>query len=279
MEKNPPQDRSPEQLVSLAERVAVVTGAGQGIGRAVARRYAQAGARVLLADLDAGNAEAAARELAADLGADAVGLGVDVSSEESVEQLAAAARERHGRLDVWANFAAVYPMRREQFADTLEFPLEEWNRTLAVNLTGAFLCSRAAAREMVAAGNGGVIINTSTTMVDRYPSHRGMLAYATSKGAIEQLTMMLAAELGPRGIRALAIKPTVVATEGFTEHIGVVAEVTGVAEPFGELEQVMPLRRFGVPDDIARVALFAASDLAAFMTGSVLPVDGGELTI
>jgi NAD(P)-dependent dehydrogenase (short-subunit alcohol dehydrogenase family) len=273
------RDPSPEQLVSLEGRVAVVTGAGQGIGRAVARRYAGAGARVVLADLNAAAAEAAATELAGDLDADVVGLGVDVSSEQSVGELAALARERHGRLDVWANFAAVYPMRHEEFADALDFPLEQWNRTLAVNLTGSFLCSRAAAREMVAAGNGGVIINTSTTIVDRYPSHRGMLAYAASKGGIEQLTTMLAAELGPRGIRVLAIKPTIVATEGFTEHRGVLAEVMGVEEPFGELEQMMPLRRFGVPDDIARVALFAASDLAGFMTGSVLPADGGELTI
>jgi NAD(P)-dependent dehydrogenase (short-subunit alcohol dehydrogenase family) len=274
---------SPEpaaELISLAGKVAVVTGAGQGIGRTVAERYAEAGARVLLADLDAERAAAAAGEIAERLGAEVVGLGVDVSAEDSVAALAAEAPSRFGRLDVWANFAATgYPKRIEGFYDVLDLPLEEWNRTIAVNLTGSFICSRAAAREMVAAGNGGVIINTSTTVVDRYPGHRGMLAYAASKGGIEQLTMMLAAELGPRGIRALALKPTVIETEGMGEHLEVVAELMGVEEAFGELGELMPLRRFGKPDDVARVALFAASDLAAFVTGCVLPADGGESVI
>jgi NAD(P)-dependent dehydrogenase (short-subunit alcohol dehydrogenase family) len=271
---------SSEELLSLRGRVAVVTGAGQGIGRAVAERYAEAGATVLLGDLNEERAAAAAAEIAAQLDAEAAGQAVDVSSEESVGRLAAEASGRFGRLDVWANFAATgYPKELEGFFDLLELPLEEWNRTLAVNLTGSFICSRAAAREMVAAGNGGVIINTASTVVDRYPGHRGMLAYATSKGGIEQLTMMLAAELGPRGIRALALKPTVVETEGMGEHMEAVAEVMGVEQPWAELRELMPLRRFGQPDDIARAALFAASDLSAFMTGCVLPVDGGEEVI
>lgn len=272
--KRPP-DEPAERLISLRDRVAVVTGAAQGIGRAVADRYARAGARVLVADIDDERAAAAARELSATLKADIAGVGVDVGSEGSVEALAEAALERHGRLDVWVNCAAVYPMRADELADVLDFPLEEWNRELAVNLTGSFLCSRAAARRMVAAGNGGVIINTTTTMVDRHPGHRGMLAYASSKGGIEQLTMMLAAELGPRGIRVVAVKPTVVETEGMTEHSEAVGELIG-EDPWGGLAEAMPLRRFGAPDDVARVALFAASDLAEFVTGCVLPADGGE---
>jgi NAD(P)-dependent dehydrogenase (short-subunit alcohol dehydrogenase family) len=268
-----------EELASLRNRVAVVTGAGQGIGQAVARRFAAAGAEVLMGDLDSERVAEVGREISAALETDVVGLEVDVSSPESVRGLAASAVERFGRLDVWANFAAVYPMRPEEFMDALDFPLEEWKRELDVNLTGAFICSQAAAREMVAAGNGGVIINTSSTLVDRHPGHRGMLAYVSSKGGIEQLTMMLAAELGPHGIRVLALKPTVVETEGLAEHLRGVRKVMEVEEPFGDLEQVMPLRRFGVPDDVARVALFAASDLGAFMTGCVLPVDGGELAV
>lgn len=263
-------------LVSLRDRVAVVTGGGQGIGRAVARRYAEAGASVVVADLNEDRAQAVAAQIA-DEGMQAGACAVDVSSEDSVQGLAETALERCGRLDIWANFAAFYPMRPEQLTPALDFPLDQWRQTFDVNVTGSFLCSRAAARAMTQGGHGGVIINTSSTVVDRFPGHTGMLGYVSSKGVIEQLTMMLAAELGPHGIRVLALKPTIVDTEGFGEHIAMLTKTTGV--DFGELESMMPLRRFGQPDDIARVALFAASDLAGFMTGSVLPVDGGELAI
>ncbi|MEA2333330.1 MAG: hypothetical protein QOH58_3468 [Thermoleophilaceae bacterium] len=267
------------QLISLDGRAAVVTGAGQGIGRAVARRYAEAGANVVVADLNGEAAAEAATQLSEQFGVEVLGRAVDVTSRESVRELAASVAAHFGRLDIWANLAAVYPMREEQFVDLLDFPLEEWERTLTINLTGSFLCSQAAAREMVAAGNGGVIINTTTTVVDRYPGHIGMVAYSASKGGIEQLTKILAGELGPRGIRAYALKPTVVATEGMAEHLVSLSRVMGVEEPFAELAKAMPLRRLGLPDDIARVALFAASDLSAFMTGCVLPADGGELLV
>lgn len=273
------EQASPRDLISLEGRAAVLTGAATGIGLAAARRFAQAGASVLLADLDAERASREAAGLSEELGREIHSMQVDVSDEGSVTALADRAVEELGRLDIWANFAAIFPMTPETLTDVLDFPLEEWEREIAVNLTGSFICARAAAREMVRAGNGGVIINTSTTLVDRYPGHPGMVAYASSKGGIEQLTMMLAAELGPRGIRVLAIKPTVIETPTMDEHMGSVAEVTGAGEAFGELREIMPLRRFGSPDEVARVFLFAASDQAAFLTGCVLPADGGELTI
>jgi NAD(P)-dependent dehydrogenase (short-subunit alcohol dehydrogenase family) len=270
-----------EQLTSLAGRAAVLTGAATGIGQATARRFAQAGASVLIADLDADRARKVAAELLDELGEGAVveSRGVDVRSEAQVEELMDAAVESFGRLDVCANFAAVFPMTKEALTDVLEFPLEEFEREVAVNLTGSFVCSRSAARRMVDAGNGGVIVNTSTTLVDRYPGHTGMVGYVTSKGGIEQLTMMLAAELGPRGIRAVAVKPTVIETPGMNEHMDAVADLMGVDEAFGELKELMPLRRFGSADDVARIILFAVSDQADFLTGCVIPADGGELTI
>jgi NAD(P)-dependent dehydrogenase (short-subunit alcohol dehydrogenase family) len=277
---NRPSEEPVDRPLSLEGKVAVVTGAGQGIGRRVAERFAAAGARVFAGDLDEGRAGTAASELSDELGREVVGLGVDVSSEDSVSELARSATERSGRLDIWANFAATgYPTDPKDFFEAADYPLEMWNRVLSVNLTGSFLCSRAAAREMIKAGNGGVILLTSTTVVDRYPGHRGMVGYAASKGGIEQLTMVMAAELGPHDIRVLALKPTVVETEGMREHMDAVARVIDSDEAFGELEKMMPLGRFGVPDDIARVAQFAVSDLASFMTGVVIPVDGGESLI
>jgi NAD(P)-dependent dehydrogenase (short-subunit alcohol dehydrogenase family) len=272
--------QEPADPLSLDGKVAVVTGGGQGIGRRVAERFGASGAQVFVGDLDERRAETAASELSDGLGQEVVGLGVDVSSEDSVSELARTASERSGRLDIWANFAATgYPTDSKDFFDAFDYPLEMWNRVLSVNLTGSFLCSRAAAREMIKAGNGGVILLTSTTVVDRYPGHRGMVGYAASKGGIEQLTMVMAAELGPHDIRVLALKPTVIKTEGMREHMDAVAHVIGSDEAFGEMEQLMPLGRFGVPDDIARVAQFAVSDLASFMTGVVIPVDGGESLI
>jgi NAD(P)-dependent dehydrogenase (short-subunit alcohol dehydrogenase family) len=106
-----------------------------------------------------------------------------------------------------------------------------------------------------------------------------MVAYASSKGGIEQPRMMLVAELGPRGIRVLALKPAVIATPGMSEHMGCDAAAMGAEKAFEDLRQVMPMRRFGTADEVARLALFAASDQAELLTGCVLPADGGELTI
>ncbi|WP_040167291.1 SDR family NAD(P)-dependent oxidoreductase [Microbacterium gorillae] len=264
-------------LISLRGRTAVIVGSAQGIGAATARRYAEAGANLILADLNLEAAEALASELAAKFDTDITAHWVDVSDEEAVGKLAEAAVERTGRLDVWVNFTHYSPMGREEIVESEEFPMLTWKRSLDVNLTGCYLGARAAARAMIAAGNGGVIINTTSTVTDRYPGHAGMLGYASSKGGIEQLTMILAAELGKRGIRALALKPTVIDTPGVNEHLEAVEEASG--RKLGTFEDSMPMRRYGKPDEVARVALFAASDMSAFMTGSILTVDGGELTI
>ncbi len=267
-----------EKLVSLDGKAAVVVGAAQGIGFATARRYGQAGAKVLIADLRGEAAAEAAAALSEELGKTVDSAQVDVASSDSVEALADTAVDRFGGLDIWANFAAIYPMRVADMHPALDFPDADWRRTIETNLGGAFYGSRAAARRMVAAATPGVIINTMSTLVDRFAGHPGMVAYAASKGGIEQLTKVLAAEWGPSGIRVLALKPTVVSTEGLDEHRAALTEHLG-RDPFGELEGMMPLGRFGVPDDLARLALLAASDLGLWLTGSVIVGDGGELSI
>ena len=160
---NRPSDRPADDPLSLEGKVAVVTGSGQGIGRRVAERFGAAGADVLIGDLDAERAETTARLLSDELGAEVAGIGVDVSSEDSVSALARSAAESHGRLDIWANFAATgYPTETEDFCDAADYPLEMWNRVL----------SRAAARKMIKAGNGGVILLTSTPSSIATPATR-----------------------------------------------------------------------------------------------------------
>ena len=264
-------DRSLEELSRLDGRVAVVTGGALGIGRAISRRYAQAGANVVVADIDEEAARTAAQELRAETGAAVHSAFVDVSDTPSVDALAAATVERHGRIDVWVNNAGVYPNTA-----VLELSDEAWDHVLDVNVRGTFAGSRAAARQMVARGEGGVIVNLAS--INGYRAFGpGIAHYTTSKHAVRGLTKSLAVELGPHNIRVLAIAPTVVQTEG-------VAALQAAAGPeFAEAVQTLfashPLGRGGLPDDVARVALFCATDLAAHMTGSTVVVDGGWLAL
>jgi NAD(P)-dependent dehydrogenase (short-subunit alcohol dehydrogenase family) len=264
-------DRSLEELTTLRGRVAVVTGGALGIGRAICRRYAQAGATVVLADVDEQAAASSARALSAETGADLHAAFVDVADTSSVDALAAETVERHGKIDAWVNNAGIYPN-----TPVLELADEDWDRVLEVNVRGTFAGSRAAGRHMVARGEGGVIVNLAS--INGYRAFGpGIAHYTTSKHAVRGLTKSLAVELGPHNIRVLAIAPTVVQTEG-------VAALQAAAGPefAGAVETLFashPLGRGGLPDDVARVALFCATDMAAHMTGSTVVVDGGWLAL
>lgn len=256
--------RSIAELVSLDGRAAVVTGGAQGIGYAIASRLAEAGAEVVVADLDGKHAEYAADEIAERYGTKAIGVAVDVAHPNEVRDLADRAMTEFGRLDVWVNNAGIYP-----FQPLLDMDDEEWRRVLAVNLDGAFAGSREAAKRMIEAGNGGVIVNITSTAAFR--SHgAGLAHYVASKHAVHGLTKSLAVELAPHGIRALAVAPTAIKTPG-TELM------TASEDVLDALVATLPLGRIGVPDDIARAVLFCASDLASFLTGSTIVVDAGDL--
>ena len=249
-------------LVSLSGRVAVVTGGARGIGLATARRLAEAGARVVVADLDLRGAEAAAREL------DGRAVEVDVRDAAALEHLADDAVSALGRLDVWVNNAGVYPTH-----EALDMEPEDWDRVLDIDLRGVFLGARVAARRMVELDSGGVIVNVASTAAYRVAG-RGIAHYAAAKHGVLGLTKSLAVELGPNGIRVLAVAPCVTATPGI-EDARRAMEAAGFA--IERLGGELPLGRIAVPDDIARVVLFCASDLAALMTGSTLLVDAGWL--
>jgi NAD(P)-dependent dehydrogenase (short-subunit alcohol dehydrogenase family) len=266
-----------EQLMSLAGRVAVVTGGGAGIGRGVAQRLAEAGASALILDRDGPKGKETARLLAERYGVPTLSLAVDISDPEAVEAAAETAVAELGGLDIWVNVAGIYPIAPEEFLAAPDMTEAAWNRMLAVNLSGTFWGARAAARRMIAAGKPGVIINMQSAMTQA--PLPGFAHYASTKGAIEILTKSLAVELGGHGIRVLSISPTIVATPGMLKQKPVLAEAFGnVGDPHEIYGAQLPLGRIANPDDIGRVALFLASDLSLIMTGSVVAADAGDLT-
>lgn len=263
-------DRTIAELWSLEGRAAVVTGGAQGIGEAICRRFAEAGADVVVADLDLARAEEVAGRLEDEFGHRAVAVNVDVAEETSVTALADRTVEELGRLDVWVNNAGVYPS-----TPLLEMQPKDWDHVLDINLRGTFLGSRAAALAMSEAGTPGVIINLASTAGFK-AAGPGVAHYVASKHAVRGLTKSLAVELGPLGIRALAIAPTLIETPGI-EAGRAAFEAAGLGDMLDQMAQLAPLRRNGVPDDIARVALFLASDMSILMTGSTVAVDAGDL--
>lgn len=195
-------------LVSLKGRVAVVTGGAQGLGRAMVNRLAEAGASVLILDLRAEQAEAAARQVSAATGSRVISAAVDVSDEASVTAAAERAVAELGGLDVWVNNAGLYPN-----VPLLDVAVDDWDKVMAVNLRGVFLGSREAARRMIAAGKGGVIINVVSTAGFKGVAP-GVTSYVTSKHGVRGMVKQLALELAPHDIRVLGVAPTFCTTEG-----------------------------------------------------------------
>ena len=266
-------------LISLRGRVAVVTGGAKGIGLGIARRLAEAGAAILVADVDEAAGPATAEELAAAYGVSTLYHRVDVRDPAQVEAAADAAVEELGGLDIWANIAGVYPVRADEFQVTPALTDDEWARMIGINLNGTFHGARAAAKRMIDAGKGGVIINIQSTTTQKVPAP-GFSHYVASKGGIEALTKSLAVELGQHGIRVVSISPTMVATPGMMAQKPVLTQAFGnVGDPHILYGSRLPLGRIATEDEIGRVALFAASDLASIVTGSVIAADAGDLAV
>ncbi|MGA4987890.1 SDR family NAD(P)-dependent oxidoreductase [Nonomuraea bangladeshensis] len=263
--------KSLAELVSLRGRRAVVTGGARGLGKAIASRLAEAGAALLIGDLDEEQATAAAKELAERHDVPAIGAAMDVTDATAVAAAADRAVAELGGLEIWVNNAGIFPA-----VPLLEMTEETWDQVFAVNARGVFVGAREAARRMSAGhpGSGGVIVNIVSTAGFR-GSAPGLAAYVGSKHAVRGLTRELALELAPLGIRVLGVAPSFVPTEG-NLAMAAAAGVNLDEIPPTDLMLNSPIGRIGTPDDIARVALFCASDLSAFMTGSTLLADGGD---
>jgi 2-dehydro-3-deoxy-D-gluconate 5-dehydrogenase len=252
------------ELISLDGKVAAVTGAGRGIGRATALRLAEAGAAVAVADMDGDLALAVTEEIR-DAGGSAEAAPCDVSDESDVRSLVRACSDRMGGIDILVNNAGIFPS-----CPVLEMETADFDRVLSVNLRGVFLCTREASLAMVEQGRGGAIV-TVTSVDALHPSMVGLAHYDASKHGAWGFTKNVAIELAPHGIRVNAVAPGGVLTPGVEEMGG------GSSEAVAAFSERVPMQRMGDPDEIARAVLFLTSPMAAYMTGTQVVVDGGVL--
>ena len=244
-------------MTTLDGKVALITGAASGIGLAAAQLFAREGAQVAMADRDADGVNDAARAI----GPSAMAVSADVTSEGDVEAMVAACVERFGRLDVAFNNAGIAGL-----APIQDFPLERFQQIVDVCMTGVFLCIKHEAKQLIAQGEGGSLINTAS--INATQATAGLAAYCAAKAGVVMLTKVSALELGQYGIRVNAIGP------GHTR-----TPLTARARDVPGFDEAMvgatPMGRLGEPEDIAQMALYLAGDAAAWTSGQTMYVDGG----
>ncbi len=245
----------------LKDKVAIVTGSGQGIGRGIAERFAQEGARLVVADKNETTLRKAESELKA-LGGDVLAVQVDVSQSDQIAAMFQSVLQTFGTVDVLVNNAA-WAVPTAHFLDMTE---DFWDTVLRTNLKSVFLCSHHAARIMADQKKPGSIVNISSFGALR--AHREMAAYDAAKGGIEAMTRAMAVDLAPWRIRANAVGPGLTATPAVTDYLP-------TPEQQKRLLDTVPLERLGQPSDVAAAVLFFASDEASYVTGQILYVDGG----
>lgn len=252
----------PRNLLDFSNRTVMVTGAGSGLGAGIAIRFAQAGASVVVNYRSSVTGAAAVVATVESMGGSAIALQADVTREEDVSLLIAQAVAHFGRLDVLVNNAGIYPLD-----SLLEMSSAAWDDVIDANLRSTFLCTQAAAKQMIAQGHGGAIVNISSIEAENpAPAHSH---YVAAKAGMVMYGMAAAYELGEHGIRVNSVSPGLIWREGLEE-----------AWPEGTTRYLAaaPLRRLGLAEDVADACLFLASPAARWITGANLRVDGGVMT-
>jgi glucose 1-dehydrogenase len=247
----------------LTDKVAVVTGAGSGIGQAIAVGFAQEGASVVVDYVgEASAAEETLGKIIA-IGGKAIAVAADISNPDAVNSLVQKTIATYGKLDIFVNNAGI----EKKFA-FVDFPLDQWQKIMAVNLTGPFLCAQAAARQMILQGHGGRIINISSIHEDLpMPTNA---PYCATKGGLRMLMRTIAVELAPHNITVNNIGPGAIFT-------AIDKDVQEDPKLNAAILAEIPMGRWGKPEEVAQLAVFLASDDAAYMTGSTHFIDGGML--
>ena len=258
-----------QDIIKLSNKSAIVTGGAKGIGQGIAYRFAEAGAKVLVADLDEATAQTTAQALTAK-GWVAVAIKVDVSNEDDVKKMIAACQQQFGSVDILVNNAGIYPSM-----PIASMPLEDFEKVIHVNLRSVFLTTKYASEVMKQQGTGGRIINI-TSIDALHPTMVGLAHYDASKHGVWGFTKNSALELAQHKIWVNAIAPGGILTPGAqaTQQPGLGVDMKAQAEAF--LAKI-PMNRMGEADEIGKVALFLASDMASYMTGEQIVVDGGIL--
>jgi len=258
------------ELFDLTGKGAIVTGGAMGIGKAISSRLAEAGASVMIADLDLDTANQTVEEIKS-RGGKAQAIQADASSSADVKKVINATVEAFGSLDIMVNNAGIYPL-----LPVMRVEEDLWDKVIDINMKGTFMFAQTAAAKMIEAGKGGKIINLAS--VDGFHPNGNATPYNASKGGVIMMTKALALELAPHKILVNAVAPGNIITPG-TKSTGKAAVAAGLT-----IEQIgksfmgrIPLERPGGPDDIAKVVLFLASGASDYMTGDILLVDGGYL--